>query len=83
MNWQRGSYRGRCCHWGGAISRGTAQMGDDESCVGDRVYCEGRCVLMGDRGAQSLGRLSDRKREGCVLLNVPEIGPWHLRAIVG
>jgi hypothetical protein len=48
-------------------------MGDDESRVGEGVGREGGCVLTGHRGAQSLGCLADRKREGRVLLNLPEI----------
>jgi hypothetical protein len=48
-------------------------VGDNEFCVGDWVCCEGGCVLAGDRGTQSFGRLADRKREGRVLLNVPEL----------
>ena len=34
---------------------------------------DGGCVLTGHRGAQSLGRLADEKREGRVLLNLPEM----------
>ena len=48
-------------------------MVNDESRVGDGVCCEGGGVLMSDRGAQSFGCLADEKREGCVLLNVPEV----------
>lgn len=48
-------------------------MGDDESRIGDGVYREGGYVLMGHRGAQSLGCLADGKREGRVLLNLPEM----------
>ena len=50
-----------------------AKMGDDESRVGDGVCREGGCLLTGHRGAQSLGRLADGKREGRVLLNLPEM----------
>ena len=50
-----------------------AEVGDDESRVGDWVCREGGCVLTGHRGAQSLGCLADRKREGRVLLNLPEM----------
>src|SRR6476661_2830014 len=56
---------------GWVICRGTAQMGDDESCVGDGICCEGGCVLASHRGAQPLGRPADGKRERGVLLNVP------------
>src|SRR6185295_8255689 len=61
-------------------------MGDDESRIGDRVCREGGCVLTGYRGTQSLGRLADRKREGCVLLNVSEVChripmPWWGREL--
>ena len=49
-------------------------MVNDESRVGDRVCREGGCVLMGNRGAQSFGRLTDGKREGRVLMNLPEMG---------
>ena len=48
-------------------------MGNDESRVGDGVFREGGCVLTSHRGAQSLGRLSDGKREGDILLNLPEV----------
>ncbi len=53
---------------------GAAEVGDDESRVGDWVCREGGCVLTGYRGAQSLGRLTDGKRERRVLLNLPEMG---------
>jgi hypothetical protein len=60
-----------------------AEVGDDESRVDDGVYREGGCVLIGYRGAQSLGRLADEKRERLVLLNLSEIShcipapPWN------
>src|SRR5262249_11734549 len=47
-------------------------MGDDESRVGDRVRREGGGALASHGGTQSLGCLTDRKGEGCVLLNVSE-----------
>ena len=53
---------------------GAAEVGNDESCVGDRVCREGGCVLMGYRGAQSFCCLADGKREGFVLLNLSETG---------
>jgi len=53
---------------------GAAEVGDDESRVCDWVCREGGCVLIGHRGAQSLGRLADGKRERRVLLNLPEMG---------
>jgi len=53
---------------------GGAEVGDDESRVGDWVCREGGCVLIGYRGAQSLGRLTDGKRERRVLLNLLEMG---------
>ena len=53
---------------------GTAEVGDDEFRVGDGVCREGGCVLIGYRGAQSLGCLADGKRERRVLLNLPEMG---------
>ena len=53
---------------------GAAEVGDDESRVGDGVCREGGCVLTGYRGAQSLGRLADGKRKRRVLLNLPEMG---------
>jgi hypothetical protein len=53
---------------------GAAEVGDDESCVGDGVCRKGGCVLIGYRGAQSLGCLADGKRERLVLLNLPEMG---------
>ena len=53
---------------------GGGEVGNDESRVGDWVYREGGCVLIGHRGAQSLGRLTDEKRERLVLLNLPEMG---------
>jgi hypothetical protein len=49
-----------------------AEVGDDESCVGERICREGGCVLSGHGGTQSLGCLTDRKREGWVLLNSSE-----------
>jgi hypothetical protein len=48
-------------------------MGDDEFRVGDWVCCEGGGVLTGHRGTQSLGCLANGRREGCVLLNLPEM----------
>jgi hypothetical protein len=51
-----------------------AEMRDDEFRVGDGVCREWGCVLTGDRGSQSLGRLADGKRERRVLLNLPEMG---------
>ena len=50
------------------------EMGNDEFRVGDGIRREGGCVLTGHRGAQSLGCLADRKREGPVLLNLAEMG---------
>src|SRR6185295_14132732 len=48
-------------------------MGDDESCVGDGICCEGGCVLASHRGAQSLCCLTDEKRESDVLPHMPEV----------
>jgi len=53
--------------------RGAAEVADYEFCVGDGICRKGGCALTGYRGAQSFGRLADRKREGRVLLNFPEL----------
>jgi len=58
----------------GRATVGAAEVGNDESRVGDWVCREGGCVLIGYRCAQSLGRLTDGKRERRVLLNLPEMG---------
>jgi hypothetical protein len=50
-----------------------AEVGDDESRVGDGVCREGGCELTGHRGTQSFARLANGKREGRVLLNLPEM----------
>ena len=61
---------------GPRVSRGTAggaEVSNDESRVCDGVGGEGGLVLTGHRGAQSLGCLANGKREGFVLLNLPEM----------
>src|SRR5215831_6876539 len=66
----------RCREIGGSIAGDNgsvaAEMGDDESRVGDRVRREGGGALTSHGGTQSLSCLTDRKGEGCVLLNVSE-----------
>jgi hypothetical protein len=82
--------RGETSELGRSITDGNrsvaAEVGDDESRVADRVCREGGCELTGYSGTQSLGCLTDRKREGCVLLNVSEVChripmPWWGRAL--
>src|SRR3954462_8886692 len=65
--------RQRRCHRGGP-SEGILlrwAMMSFASVVGSVV--KGGCMLASYRGAQSLGRRADGKREGGVLLNVPEV----------
>jgi HicA toxin of bacterial toxin-antitoxin, len=50
-----------------------AEMGDDESRVGNGIGREGTCVLASYGGAQALGGLANGRRERNILLDVPEL----------